>query len=271
MIKHSIFVALVISFSVIWLVFNWQVAAAIGKAQNTPEAMPAATPTAIQPEASKSTTPLGSEAGILGLDSIEPLTLIAAILLALAIVGFALTMIFMAAHKYSEWLNREMPQPVYTQEGRLLKVIEDSVKAIMLQTMGHDRVTGEERDVRVGIIEFERTANAGINLKLNVDKEVKPDPDGDVFKELLTYIIEADRWGRIRKMKQEGVPRYIAVEKVTINGADEAEDDQETNGGQESPSNGYLLPSGGNGSVDSFITQSDTMISIISRRRHWSQ
>lgn len=266
MVKYPGFVTLIISIGITWLVSTGQVVEAVGQAKIVPEITPTATPIGFQPGAT------GSEGtSIFGLDSLESVPPIAVILLALAIVGIALAVIFMAAHKYSEWLNREMPQPVYTQEGRLLKVIEDSVKAIMLQTMGHDRVTGEERDVRVGIIEFERTANAGINLKLNVDKEVKPDPDGDVFKELLTYIIEADRWGRIRKMKQEGVPRYIAVEKVTINGADEAGDDQETNGGQESPSNGYLLPSGGNGPADSFITQSDTMISIISRRRHWSQ
>jgi hypothetical protein len=263
MFKYRVLVTLVISVSTIWLISGWQMIEAFdGIQQVTPEITPTATPVRPQSETS---------AGVLGPDSTELLPLIGVILLALAVVGVALAVIFMAAHKYSEWLNREMPQPIYTQEGRLLKVIEDSVKAIMQQTMGHDRVTGEERDVRVGIVEFERTANAGINLKLNVDKEVKPDPEGDVFKELLTYTIEADRWGRIKKMKQDGVPRYITVEKVTINGADEAEDDQETNGGQEPPSNGYLLPSGQNGAIDSFITQSDTMISITSRRKHWSQ
>lgn len=266
MVKYPGFVTLIISIGIIWLVSTGQVAEAVGQAKIVPEITPTATPTGLQPGAA------GSEvASVFSLDSLESLPPLAVILLALAVVGIAVAVIFMAAHKYSEWLNQEMPQPIYTQEGQLLKVVEDSVKAIMLQTMGHDRVTGEERSVQVGIVEFERTANAGINLKLNVDKEVKPNPDGDVFKELLTYIIEADRWGRIRKMKQDGVPRYIAVEKVTINGTDEDEDDQETNGGQEPPSNGHLLLAGGNGISDSFITQSDTMISVISRRRHWSQ
>lgn len=292
MVKQLTFAAFIISIGLIWLTGGWQAAAAFKdsdrlsntilpadvqaisnpettgpiflaelqriEAQAPSTATLTATTTGTQsPSSEDATLAKTEEASSSFFESVGPLKLIAAILLILAIVGVALAVIFMAAHKYSESLNREMPQPVYTQEKRLLKVIADSVKEIM-----HN----QERDIQVGIVEFERTANAGVNLKLNTDTAFVEDSGKKLYRQLQTWRIEADRWGRIKKMTQDGVPRYILIEQPPAQVASKSDEGKKTENGKVE----LLLPAGtlpfGGEQSNSW---SSTTVAVLSTRKHW--
>jgi hypothetical protein len=158
-------------------------------------------------EARKATPEAGPTEGLV--------RVITTILLAMTFVNVTLSAIFMAGHDYGNWLNREMPQPIYAQERRLLRVIEDSVRAKIQQ------VTGKDGPVEITIADLERTADAGVILMVNTETEVIPGPQGEALRQLQNWRVEADRWGQIIKMSREGTPQYIAVEKSSANEADE--------------------------------------------------
>jgi hypothetical protein len=80
------------------------------------------------------------------------------ILLALTFVDVTLSAIFMAGHDYGHWLNREMPQPIYAQETRLLGVVEDGLRAKIRQA------TSKHEAVDMTIVDVERTGDAGVIL-----------------------------------------------------------------------------------------------------------
>jgi hypothetical protein len=203
-------------------------------------------------EARKATPEAGSTEGLV--------RVITTILLAMTFVNVTLSAIFMAGHDYGSWLNREMPQPIYAQERRLLRVIEDSVRAKIQQ------VTGKDGPVEITIADLERTADAGVILMINTETEVKPDPEGEALRQLQTWRVEADRWGQIIKMSREGTPRYIAIEKASANGTAEA-----GQGKADSAKEGEIVPAEESYALESYKTRSETTISIASRRQHWME
>jgi hypothetical protein len=158
-------------------------------------------------EARKATPEAGSTEGLV--------RVITTILLAMTFVDVTLSALFMAGHDYGNWLNREMPQPIYAQERRLLGVIEDSVRAKIQQ------VTGKDGPVEITIADMERTADAGVILIVNTETQVKPESAQEPLRQLQNWRVEADRWGQIIKMSREGTPKYITVEKSSTNEADE--------------------------------------------------
>jgi hypothetical protein len=109
---------------------------------------------------------------------------ITTILLALTFVDVTLSAMFMAGRDYGNWLNREMPQPIYAQERRLLRVIEDSMRAKIQQA------TGKDGPVEITIADLERTADAGVILMINTETEVKPDPQGEALRQLQNWKFE---------------------------------------------------------------------------------
>jgi hypothetical protein len=131
------------------------------------------------------------------------------LVLAFTFVNIALSATFMAAHDYSNWLNREMPQPIYAQERRLWKVIEDSIQERIRQTTS--------KDVRVETIitDLERNVDGGITVLINAETSANQPSVQGTLKELQSWRVTADRWGRILKMAAEGIPRYLTIEKVT--------------------------------------------------------
>lgn len=278
MLKRSFLIGLPVLFSLVWLLTFWQVATAA----EYPPQIGAVTSNALQitqedlqpirqdqfqyPEAAEINWVIAPGVAQQAGTNPDLLRIIAMILLVLALVAIALSAMFMTAHKYNQRLNREMPQPVYTRERRLLQVIEDSVKAIIHQAMDKDRVTGQNRDVEIGLLEFERTGNGGVNLKLNADIAFEPDSNGKLFRQLYTWRIEADRWGRIHKMSQDGVPRYILIEPAPIIKVAKVEEEKKTeNGKLELPVIAGMLPPGGERSN----SWSSTTMAILSSRKHW--
>jgi hypothetical protein len=157
-------------------------------------------------------------------------------------------------------LNREMPQPIYAQERRLLRVIEDSVRAKIQQ------VTGKDGPVEITIADLERSADAGVILLVNTETQVKPDPEGEALRQLQHWRVEADRWGQIIRMSREGTPQYITIEKASTNGT--AETDQ---GKAESAKEGEIIATEGSYALESYKTRSETTISIASSRQHWME
>lgn len=125
---------------------------------------------------------------------------ITTILLALTFVNVTLSAMSMAGHDYSRWLNREMPQPIYAQEGRLLRVIEDSIRARIRQATGNP-----EKPVEITITDMERTDDGGITLMIGADVEA----DTQGYRQLQNWKVTADRWGWVRKMSREGSLQYI--------------------------------------------------------------
>jgi hypothetical protein len=123
------------------------------------------------------------------------------ILLALTFVDVILSALFMAGHDYAHWLNREMPQPIYAQERRLLGVIEDGLRVKLRQA------TGKSKLVHVTIVDMERTGDGGVILSVSTEA----DADGETFKKSETWKVTTDRWGQIRKMSREGPPQYITM------------------------------------------------------------
>jgi hypothetical protein len=203
-------------------------------------------------EARKATPEAGSTEGLV--------RVITTILLSMTFVNVTLSAIFMAGHDYGNWLDLEMPQPIYAQERRLLRVIEDSLGAKIQQ------VTGKDGPVEITIADLERTADAGVILMINTETEVKPDPQGEALRQLQNWRVEADRWGQIIKMNREGTPRYIAIEKASTNGTPEADQ-----GKAEAPKEGEIVAAKESYAVESYKTRSETTISIASRRQHWME
>jgi hypothetical protein len=140
------------------------------------------------------------------------------ILLAFTFVNVTLSAMFMAAHDYSQWLNKEMPQPIYAQERRLLAVIEDGLGEQIRQAVGKDRATGQGKSVETTVVGIERTDDAGVILTLNAETDLQLGAGRDSLRQLQGWRIETDRWGRVIKMSQEGSPQYFAIEKVPANG-----------------------------------------------------
>ncbi len=209
-------------------------------------------------EARKATPEAGSTEGLV--------RVITTILLAMTFVDVTLSAMFMAGRDYGNWLNREMPQPIYAQERRLLRVIEDSVRAKIQQ------VTGNDGPVEIIIADLERTADAGVILLVNTETEVKPDPEGEALRQLQNWRVEADRWGQIIRMGREGTPQYIAIEKAPTNGKAEAEEGKKEDSGEaEAAKEGEMVPTRESYAVESYKTRSETTISIASRRQHWME
>ncbi|GIK41366.1 MAG: hypothetical protein BroJett011_51990 [Chloroflexota bacterium] len=180
---------------------------------------------------------------------------ITTILLAMTFVNVALSAMFMSAHDYSNWLNREMPQPIFAQESRLLGVIEDSLREKI------QRATSKNKVVETTITDIERTADAGVILLISTETDADQVSEKEAFKQLQSWRIMANRWGRIQKLQTEGTPRYIVIEKKPA----EADKDAETENGKVEPAKeGELIIAG-----ESFNSQSETTISIASNRRHW--
>jgi hypothetical protein len=201
-------------------------------------------------EARKATPEAGSTEGLV--------RVITTILLAMTFVNVTLSAIFMAGHDYGNWLNREMPQPIYAQERRLLRVIEDSVQAKIQQ------VTVKDGPVEITITDLERTADAGVILMVNTETEVKPGSAKEPLRQLQHWRIETDRWGQVVKMSHEGTPRYIAIEKASTKGTPETDQ-----GKAESAKEGGIVAAERSYAVESYKTRSETTISIASRRQHW--
>jgi hypothetical protein len=191
---------------------------------------------------------------------------ITTILLAMTFVDVTLSAMFMAGRDYGNWLNREMPQPIYAQERRLLRVIEDSVRAKIQQ------VTGKDGPVEITISDLERTADAGVILLVNTETQVKPESAREPLRQLQNWRVEADRWGQIIKMSREGTPQYIAIEKAPTNGKAEAEGGKKEDGGEaEAAKEGEMVPTRESYALESYKTRSETTISIASRRQHWME
>jgi hypothetical protein len=106
----------------------------------------------------------------------------------------------MAGHDFSNWLDREMPQPIYAQEGRLLDVIRKGVQAKINQANGK-----KDGEIQTTIADMERTNDGGVVLIVRA--EIDADEKG--FKKLQDWKITTDRWGGIRKMSQAGPLRYV--------------------------------------------------------------
>jgi hypothetical protein len=137
------------------------------------------------------------------------------IMLALTFVNVTVSAMFLSAHDYGRWLDREMPQPIYAQERRLLRLIEDGVLASI------KRATGKEGEgVATTIVDIERTKDGGADLVIST--EVASKGNGSLMK-LQNWQVKADRWGRIRKMSREGPPQYV---ELPVTESPEADEDQ---------------------------------------------
>jgi hypothetical protein len=203
-------------------------------------------------EARKATPEAGPTEGLV--------RVITTILLALTFVDVTLSALFMAGHDYGNWLNREMPQPIYAQERRLLRVIEDSVRAKIQQ------VTGKDGPVEITIADLERTADAGVILLVNTETQVKPESAQEPLRQLQNWRVEADRWGQIIRMSREGTPQYITIEKASTNGTPETEQ-----GTAEAAKEGEVVAAKEGYALESYKTRSETTISIASSRQHWME
>jgi hypothetical protein len=178
------------------------------------------------------------------------------LMLAMTFVNVALSAMFMAGHDYSNWLNKQMPQPIYAQERRLLGVIEDGLRAEIRQVMDKDS------KVQSSIKGLERTAYAGVILIVNTETEFKPQLGKETLKQLQSWRITADRWGRIQEMQTEGTPQYIVIEQKAV----EVEEGQKTDNGKVGPAKEVeIIPAGEN-----LNSRSDTTISVTSSRRYWT-
>lgn len=125
------------------------------------------------------------------------------ILLSMTFVNVTLSAIFMAGHDYGRWLNRKMPQPIYAQERRLLGVIEDGLQTRIRQATGK-----QDEAIETAIVDIERTHNGGVILMVSAEIN----SDKETFKQLQTWKVTTDRWGRVRKMSREGPPQYIELQ-----------------------------------------------------------
>lgn len=181
------------------------------------------------------------------------------ILLSMTFVNVTLSAIFMSAYDYGQWLNREMPQPIYAQERRLLSVIEDGLEQEIREA------TGGGKTVESTITGIERTADAGVILSIRAVTDSEEKSGEDRYKEMQKWTITADRWGRIRKMQPEGPPQYI---KVPADAGAKKEEDKAADGEPPKPAKeGELLLPG----EESYHTRSETTVAITSKRRHWMQ
>lgn len=158
------------------------------------------------------------------------------ILLAFTFVNVTLSAISMAGHDYGNWLNREMPQPIYAQERRLVRVIEDGLREAIR------RATSRKDAVETTIVNLERTPDAGIILMIDAETEFKPEAGQESLRQLQSWRVEADRWGRILKMNREGTPQYAVVKSAPANGAAKAEDGKKSGNGQPALSGEIIFP-----------------------------
>jgi hypothetical protein len=171
------------------------------------------------------------------------------ILLALTFVDVTLSAIFMAGHDYGHWLNREMPQPIYAQETRLLGVVEDGLRAKIRQA------TSKHEAVDMTIVDVERTGDAGVILLISTEM----DADQETFRKSETWKVTTDRWGQIGKMSREGPPQYI---KMPVD--DESEAATNGDGALEKSEQPPRWE-------ENYNTRSETSIAITSRRKHWTE
>jgi hypothetical protein len=133
---------------------------------------------------------------------------------------------FMSAHDFGHWLNREMPQPIFAQERRLLPVIEESLRERIRQA------TDRKGTVETAIVEMERTGDAGVILTISAETDFKPESSEEIMRQLQNWRVEADRWGRIIKMNREGTPQYVTIKKTPTNGATTNSSGQKTESGK---------------------------------------
>ena len=159
------------------------------------------------------------------------------ILLAMTFVNVTLSAMFMSAHDFGHWLNREMPQPIFAQERRLLPVIEDGVREKIRHT------TSRKGTVETTIVEMERTGDAGVILTISAETEFKPESGGETMRQAQNWRVEADKWGRIMKMSKDGPPQYSIVTRVAANGNDNHGNGQTSEAGPSRPAlTGEIIP-----------------------------
>jgi hypothetical protein len=174
------------------------------------------------------------------------------ILLALTFVDVTLSALFMAGHDYGHWLNREMPQPIYAQERRLLGVIEDGLRVKLRQ------VTGKDKPVDVTLVDMERTGDAGVILSVSTET----DAEEETFKKSETWKVTTDRWGQIKKMSREGPHQYVKLP---------ADDEAKAEDGKKAGAEALEKAEPISRWEQNYHRQSATTISISSRNRQWTE
>jgi hypothetical protein len=143
------------------------------------------------------------------------LRVLTTIMLALTFVNVTLSAMFLAAHDYGRWLDREMLQPIYAEERRLLGVIEEGV----LERI--QRATGKGPNaVTTTIVDIERAKDGGVDLVISAEA---PSDGNESLMKLQNWKVKANRWGQIKKMSGEGPPQYVELPVAETSEADEGE------------------------------------------------
>ncbi|UCG12284.1 MAG: hypothetical protein JSU72_17580 [Deltaproteobacteria bacterium] len=180
------------------------------------------------------------------------------IMLALTFVNVTLSAMFLAAHDYSNWLDREMPQPIFAQERRLLDVIEAGVLE------GIRRATGKgDQGVTTTIVELERCRDGGVDLVISAEVASN---EKESLRKLQNWKITTNRWGRTKKMSQEGPQQYVELPTSDTDGADQGEEmeDDEDHGTAEQEEAEVIWER-------DYRSQSATCVAITSSSQHWTE
>jgi hypothetical protein len=112
-------------------------------------------------------------------------------LLIFIFVFFSLSAGTMAAYEYTKYVDAHYPDPIYLNEHRLQEVVLDTVK------------TELGPDVTLNIAGMERLEDAGIGLDLRHAGKLAS-AEGVHLLEEKSWRVEANRWGRVMKVQQQG-------------------------------------------------------------------
>ena len=112
---------------------------------------------------------------------------------------FALASRFMAVYEFGLYAEERTPDPIYLNEQLMLKVVLQSVK------------TQLDDHVELALSQMRRTPDAGVSLQLHQEGELRTVGDEKLLEEK-GWLVEADKWARLRKMVEHG-ERTIQIPK----------------------------------------------------------
>jgi hypothetical protein len=105
-------------------------------------------------------------------------------------VFFSLSASMMAAYEYGTYLDEHRPDPIYLNEQLLLEV----VLAVVYENL--------DSNIQLKVADMKRLEDGGISLKLHYRGE-PAERGGVILVEEKTWAVEADRWGRVRKILEQ--------------------------------------------------------------------
>lgn len=140
-----------------------------------------------------------------------PLKMIFAIVYIAAFVSLTTGLTIFVLQGYLAELNTRLPQPIFVHTDRLLRIVLQTVARTMPEKNAGGKTVNRDPRMRFEPVVVERIpSDGGIRILARECRFVRwPAPDDEPSPQWTEWVIDADRWGRLRSLKpRSSAPQF---------------------------------------------------------------